>query len=381
VYCQLERLRHCLPPSVRVILDDLPETLDETYERVLKDINKASQKHAIQLLHCLTVAIRPLRVEELAEVLAVDFDAARREGIPKLNPDWRWADQHQAVLSTCSSLIAIVDDGDSQVVQFSHFSVKEYLTSDRLAHLGGNVSHYHILPESAHTTLAQACLGVLFRFDDHVDEDTAKDNPLAMYAAKYWVDHAQFKDVSSRIRDAMEYFFDADKPHFATWHRVRNIDGGWFAHYSICHGGPLYYASLCGFYDLAKHLVVKHPEHVNARGGQMVSPLGAALYGEHPQVAELLCDYGADVRVRGGYERTLLHWASRGGLVDTARWLLNHDADANAQVNDRGWTPLHVAAWNKHLEIVQMLLERHADIHARNARGEVALHLAACGWD
>jgi ankyrin repeat protein len=90
---------------------------------------------------------------------------------------------------------------------------------------------------------------------------------------------------------------------------------------------------------------------------------------------------GADVRVRGGYERTLLHWASRGGLVDTARWLLNHDADANAQVNDRGWTPLHVAAWNKHLEIVQMLLERHADIHARNARGEVALHLAACGWD
>jgi hypothetical protein len=128
VYCQLERLRHCLPPSVRVILDDLPDSLDETYERVLKDINKANQKHAIRLLHCLTVAIRPLRVDELAEVLAIDFDAAQREGIPKLNPNWRWPDQHQAVLSTCSSLIAVVDDQDCQVVQFSHFSVKEYLT-------------------------------------------------------------------------------------------------------------------------------------------------------------------------------------------------------------------------------------------------------------
>jgi hypothetical protein len=73
------------------------------------------------------VAIRPLRVAELAEVLAVDFDDA--EGIPKLNPDWRWEDQEQALLIACSSLIAIVEAGDSRVVQFSHFSVKEFLTS------------------------------------------------------------------------------------------------------------------------------------------------------------------------------------------------------------------------------------------------------------
>ena len=125
MYCQLERLRHCLPPSVRGILEELPETLDETYERVLRDINRANRQHALRLLHCLTVAIRPLRVEGLAEVLAIDFDATRQGGIPKLNADWRWADQHHAVLSICSSLITIVDDEDSQVVQFSHFSVKE----------------------------------------------------------------------------------------------------------------------------------------------------------------------------------------------------------------------------------------------------------------
>src|SRR6267154_1414945 len=246
-YCQLELLRQCLPPSVRCILDELPETLDETYERVLKDIKKVNREHAIRLLHCLTFAIRPLRVEELAEVLSVDFDASRREGIPKLNPNWRWADHHQAVLSTCSSLIAIVDDGDSQVVQFSHFSVKEYLTSDRLANANGDVSRYHILPESAHTILAQACLGVLFSFDDHVDEHTAKDIPLAEYAAVHWVDHAQFKDVTSRIGDAMEYLFDADEPHFASCLRVYDIDRDLddSALKTGVPGGPLYYASLC----------------------------------------------------------------------------------------------------------------------------------------
>jgi hypothetical protein len=159
VYCQLEALRHCLPPSVHNILDDLHETLDETYERILRDINKAKQDHAHRLLQCLTVAIRPLHIEELAEVLAVDFDAANQNGIPKLNPDWRCVDQQQALLSTCSSLIAITDYGSSQLIQFSHFTVKEFLTSDRLARSNGDVSRYHILLEPSHTVIAQACLG------------------------------------------------------------------------------------------------------------------------------------------------------------------------------------------------------------------------------
>ncbi len=89
VYCQLATLRQCLPSSVRRTLDELPETLDETYKQVLKNIKKVNREHAIRLLHCLTVAIRPLRVEELAEVVAVDFDAAQQGGIPKLNPNLR----------------------------------------------------------------------------------------------------------------------------------------------------------------------------------------------------------------------------------------------------------------------------------------------------
>jgi hypothetical protein len=78
VFCQLEILRQCLPSSVRHFLEELPESLDETYERVLREIKKPNRDHARRLLQCLIVAIRPLRVEELAEVLAVDFDDARR---------------------------------------------------------------------------------------------------------------------------------------------------------------------------------------------------------------------------------------------------------------------------------------------------------------
>jgi hypothetical protein len=375
------RLRQCLPPSVRRTLDELPETLDETYEQVLTNIKRVNREHAIRLLHCLTVAIRPLRVKELAEVLAVDFDAAKQGGIPKLNPNWRWADHHQAVLSTCSSLTTIVDDGYSQVVQFSHFSVKEYLTSDRLANASRDVSCYHILPESAHTILAQACLGVLLRLDDHVNKENAGDIPLANYAARHWVDHARFKDVPSRVQDAMRILFDADEPHYAAYLRLHPIDAGVrgtpFTNADMPHGAPLYTASFCGFYDLAKHLAVKYPEHVNARSGRLVSPLAAALYGGYFEVAELLYEHGADVNVRSDGEWMFFHAASVYGLVDTVGWLLNHGADVNAQM-DNGWTALHQATWIGHLVVVRVLLEHNADIHAQNDAGEVALHLAVC---
>src|SRR5579863_2061401 len=139
-------LRHCLPSSVRRTLGELPESLDETYERVLREIKKPNRDHALRLLQCLVVATRPLRIEELAEALAVDFDV--EDGIPTLNTSWRWEDQEQALLSSWSSLISIVhgngsddevdedDEGseddesndhnhdNARVVQFSHLSVK-----------------------------------------------------------------------------------------------------------------------------------------------------------------------------------------------------------------------------------------------------------------
>jgi hypothetical protein len=173
------------------------------------------------MLQCLVAAVRPLRVEELAEVLAFNFS---EEGIPKLNPAWRWEDQEEAVMSACSSLVVVIKHGHSRIVQFSHFSVKEYLTSDRLAESSRDVSYYHLVLEHAHTILAQASLGVLLQLDDRVDRDKIKDFPLAEYAAEYWIKHARVENVSSHIKDGMECLFDADKPQFSAWLWIYNKD-------------------------------------------------------------------------------------------------------------------------------------------------------------
>ena len=76
-------------------------------------------------------------MQELAEVLAVDFDDA--EGIPRLKPNWRSRDEERAILTSCSSLITTVEADGFGVVQFSHFTAKEFLTSDRLASSSGDV--------------------------------------------------------------------------------------------------------------------------------------------------------------------------------------------------------------------------------------------------
>jgi ankyrin repeat protein len=388
VFCQLQALRHCLAPRVRQMLKELPETLDETYKRILRDINKANRDHAHRLLQCLTVAVRPLRVAELAEVLAVDFGTASRGGTSKLKADWRWEDQQEAVLSTCSSLISVVDENGSQIVQFSHFSVKEFLTSSRIAGSSADVSPFHILLEPAHTVLAESCLVVLLRLGEVVDENNVKDKyPLARYAAEHWVDHAQFENVSSHIREGMEDLFDPDKPYFAAWLQVYDIDTRplrdsllfLFAS-SSCKSSksaiPLYYAALCGFDDLAEQLAIKHPQQVYTTGGYFVSPLGAALRGEHLKMAHLLHERGADINVQGGEDHTPLFRASCSGHFEIVQWLLSHRADPNDQANLDGWTSLHAAASFGHVEVSRLLLQYKANIYARDPEGRTALHVA-----
>src|SRR5258708_13825395 len=99
-------------------------------------------------------AKRPLQVTDREAELAFDFSG---EGMPKLNPSWQWEDEEEAVMLTCSSLVTIVKDKDSnlQVVQFSHFSVKKFLTADWLVEPMRDFSPYHIPSEVSHTLLTQ----------------------------------------------------------------------------------------------------------------------------------------------------------------------------------------------------------------------------------
>ena len=267
---KVDHICRCVPASIWHELEDSPETLDETYRHVLQCIKKPNREHAHRLFQFVTVASRPLCLEELDYLLAFDFE----EGpIPKFRENWPWEDQVQTVMSTCSSLFVLVDGGHRfrKVIQFSHISVKEYLTSVRLAE-ASNISRYHISATRAHTLIAQACLGILLHLDkDVITSHGLQEFPPAGYAAEHWVDHARFKDVSRHVEDKMKMLFDPSKLHLAVciWIQDPEAPGESRAERtekpSPLAGTPLHYAALWGLRTIVEFLVIEHSQDVRSR--------------------------------------------------------------------------------------------------------------------
>jgi len=340
------------------------------------EIEKTNQAYTYRMLQCLAVAARPLSVTELAELLAFDFEGAKN-GIPKLNSGWRWEDHEQAVLSTCSGLVTVIPGHGTPIVQFSHYSVKDFLLSDRLAKSMRDISRFHISLDEAHTLLAQTCLGVLLHDPDV--NDSADSVPLDRYAAEHWVTHAQVGNVASRVRDGMKYLFDSDKPHFEAWVRLHNVDTRPYGNGPDGEPGArqLYYAALCGFHELVEHLVLKYPKCASARGGNLGTALHSASFAGHFRTVQSLLRHGAGVDVRNGSNYTPLGYASREGHRDVVQCLIDHGADVNSQqVLD---SSLSFAAFLGHVDVVQVLLERGADVNFQGATGRTALHFAING--
>jgi ankyrin repeat protein len=380
VYCQILYLRGCLPGRIRHALDELPDTLDETYERTLRDINKVNWELAYRLLQCVAVASRPLRVAELAEILSFDFKTGP---IPKFCEELRLVDPVDDVLSTTSNLLAIVNVSGSPIIQFSHFSVKEYLTSARLAEANDFICRrYHISMTPAHTLAARACLGILLHLDKMVAnqdslEKIREEYPLAEYAAKHWVDHAKFDGVSEFVEDGMKRLFDPRNPHLAIW--VSIYDPEWPLSSLISRakmplqpkGSALHYAALYGLPAIVEFLVNQHSQDVRPRGfDQALHP--ASKQG-HEGVTRLPLEYRVDLTPKDNVGLTPLHLTSN---EEIARTLLENGADTAARAKD-GRTPLLSASHWGHTEVVRVLLDHGVNLAVRAYDGKTALHLAS----
>jgi len=390
-FCQLEALRHCFPPSLRLVLAELPESLDQTYEQILGRIRKSNRVHAHRLLQCLVVAVRPLHLKELAEVLAIDFSTAG--GTPLVDEKLRWEDQKNAVLSACSSLITIIEDSGSRIVQFSHFSVKEFLTSGRLA--TSNIDalrDQHICLGPAHTVMAQACLAVLLRLDK-MDSRTIEWSPLTEYAATCFHDHAKFEDVLSHISDGVDDLLNPKKPHFdpwiwlqigdwnpSSWHNAHLVHHVFSSRHSSCLSlpgapkfppqiAPLYYVAALGHLCLAQRLLLTRPQDLRAKDNKGCAPFHIAVLAGKVEVSQLLIRHSVDLNIRDIEDHNLLHMAAWKGHIEIAQMLLEHDGTTKVFINapnKNGQTPLHLATQHNRHNIVDLLLKFGADPNAKD---------------
>lgn len=365
----------------------LPETLDETYSRILKDVPSKHRHHTIRILQFLTFSERPLRIEEAVDAIAVDvasrpyFDQNNRMPIP------------EEILKYCSSLVTVatrtiepvpvrrvcrtllrdeydefgsnLKDSDEEVgavkeLQLAHFSVKEYLMSGRLEESFRN----HLSERAARSSIVEVCVGYLLEMDATLSpREVQRRNPMARYSAQYWPAHARLARRIGERGEALVWELFKCLAYEVSW-SLYDHDLEWELIPSQPTPPALYYASNARLAWLVRKLLGQGDDVDAARPGVDGAALWVASMRGHRDIVQLLLDHGANVNLRSSrHQRTPLAMASSKGHREIVQLLLDHGANVNPS-RSNSYSALVEAAKKGHREIVQLLLDRGANVNA-----------------
>jgi hypothetical protein len=175
--------------EIREALKSLPKTLDDTYARILSGINDKYHQKAIAALQWLAFSERPLLIEELAEAVVINPRAD-----PPFDPEDRLDDPHY-ILQILSSLVVLSTTdwlkpkGKAiEEIRLAHFSVKEYLISDRAK--PPPVPTLCTTDVVAHRAIAESCLLYILYYgqteDKSLSDEDLEKYPLLYYACQFW---------------------------------------------------------------------------------------------------------------------------------------------------------------------------------------------------
>jgi hypothetical protein len=312
-------------------LAGLPPDLDQTYERILASIDEDYFQYAFRILQWVAFSIRPLTINEVAEVVAID---AKRD--PAFDRDEILEDPLE-VLNICSSLITFNDTHENdenkavkrQVVELAHYSVKEYLVSDRIS--AGRAARYSMRDNVCHDTITASCLSYLLQFQEpQLRSDTLQSYHLAFYSATFWPRHA--KKASERTKETNEAIMRITckkGPAYLKWiplydHRFYELSKKNIGEIRE----QLYHATLFGLRDVLELLLDRGDAHNNSTCNGHA--LYAASWGSHKEVVKLLLDRDTAGLITVKHYRDALRIASRRGQEEVVKLLLDKGATVPA---------------------------------------------------
>jgi len=388
--CQLQVIGNCILPSVaRKKLKQLPATLYDSYDRILESVSEENISAVRAALMFLAHSVKPMTVEEMAEAVSINVDEQ------SFDPEVRTDDPLSVILELCSSLVAVTDIpsdekpwlfswtgryyGSLGVVRFAHYSVKEYIISQRNKHTA--LKSFYLDELGSHQHIAQALLLYILTVGSRSEETTAQllehgsgTNPLRMYASQFWSQHCRHIPPSkrpARLSELIHALFDTKDPGpYIFWLNSSRQDynpedsplyppqSGWnlsrFA-------PPIYFASLLGELSACRWLLENGYDIDDPSGlCRLGDPLQAAALGNHTEIVQLLLDEGAPVNTDHGYFGDPLQAAAFGGGIETVRLLLEKEPVINTEHGEYG-NALIAAAHRGHLEVAKKLIAYGAD--------------------
>ncbi|KAI9686777.1 MAG: hypothetical protein M1822_002837 [Bathelium mastoideum] len=406
-YCQLQelkKLKSTKPRHIEYILRTLPATLDETYERTLSGIEERYRPEALSLLRWLAYAMSPPTLGELAEATIVNPMA----GDGEVDTDNRG--DLEDTLDILSGLIMVLGtdkdeyndwaNGDSNMddtdvscdalsiarpnqrveartrVRLAHFSVKEYLESNRIPK--SSAKDFYLENAKEHRFLAQSCLTyITYYSNDGGKSSTYADlvaYPLLEYSARSWYRHSSLQEGGDVSREVSLLRSERLKRDWLLIHEPELPSNQSFLHPKDI-GSSLYYASYVGL-DRVVQALLDAGEEVNAEGGYYGNALQAASLGGHEKVVRVLLDAGAEVNAEGGYYGNALQAASLEGHEKVVRVLLDAGAEVNAEGGYYG-NALQAASLEGHEKVVRVLLDAGAEVNAEGGYYGNALQAAS----
>ncbi|KAK2789888.1 hypothetical protein FQN52_005851 [Onygenales sp. PD_12] len=331
VSCQLDLLQNLSQASkIKKALRSLPKTLDATYDRMLNSIEDEYRDQAFLALQWLAYSVRPLTVAELAEAIVIN-----PRDIPPFDFEDRLFNPTQ-ILRYLPGLATVTSpqwhfEGKNEI-KLAHASVKEYLTSPRIAE--GPAKRFHISGPSANLLIAETCLSYHLYASANLlyNENTVLEYPLGEYAARYWGHHAALIDPGSwnaELDRLCSEIFGQRGNGFLNMIRVADPDRD--AWKSADYGkvvedlAPrIYYAAASGV-SQAVGMLLDLGAEVNKPGGRYCNPLNVACRGGHDKAVSLLLKHGADID-RDTIFGTALQVATRAGHEKVVNILLEHGA-------------------------------------------------------
>ena len=304
---QLDDIKKCINlRTLETKLTALPTTLDDNYDRMLSSIDPEMMLNAQKILSWLCYAFRPPTLNELVEVLAVDTAAGRFDPLMRtLNP--------KDVIKICGSLVSTTEAG--HIVKFSHHTVREYLTSERM--LSRSQARYHVTPQAADYLIATTCLTYLqgHKFSGHEEAmQASNEHPLLPYSINFWSEHFSRASSTQKLTTLALDLFDQSDHSFLSWVGLSGIvPAGLYVEQprlrSLTKANTpnilLYYASLIGSIELVD-IMLARGANINCEGGVYGTPLIMAAYKGNTEIVQALIDRGADVNIEFGYHGTAL---------------------------------------------------------------------------
>lgn len=339
--CQLEALVKCIrPPQLRKALNSLPETLYDTYAKMLGRIHDDNYEVALRMFHWLLFSNRPLSIEELAESTAIDFD----DGCPTLQRTWESAD----ILKICPGFLTTIEEFSNDekngepkmLIRISHISIREYLMSSEIGK--SHVSRYQITTDRAHADITQSCLQYMQLIDQPFETVSDEDFPLASYTMGKWLLHYEnVSESDEQLHERVYDFFVNRKDLYMKWadyYFPDTVNGHEDELRAYVLRSPLNTAAALSLIPLLK-LMFSNNEIDTTNNAVLKDALKASYLGitfprpprSNLEVTRLLVEHGADFVGDGRYANTL-HGASYFGLHN----LVIAELEAGVDVNTRG---------------------------------------------